>query len=122
MKFCIESCTVNSVTIAPDSHPTALSVSQAASRGVAGLVRDAELGEDIIVARRGKPVAAVVSMGRLILLRELEADLRDVALVLARVATDNGRRTDLDTAITAFGFDRAELEAELDQDLATGRP
>jgi prevent-host-death family protein len=98
-----------------------VSVTEAASRGVAGLVRDAEAGEDVVVARRGQPVAAVISMRRLTQLRDLERNLRDVALVLARAATDNGQRTDLDTAIAAFGFDRAELEAELDEDLATGR-
>jgi hypothetical protein len=42
-------------------------------------------------------------------------------LLLARVATDTGVRTDLDDAISAFGFDRSELEAELDADLAAGR-
>lgn len=39
---------------------------------------------------------------------ELEAELA------RRVEADNGNRTDLDEAITAFSFDRAELEAELD--------
>lgn len=51
----------------------------------------------------------------------LEVDLRETALILSRAATDTGDRTDLDEAITAFGFDRAELEAELDADLAAGR-
>jgi prevent-host-death family protein len=110
------------MTIAPELHTTSVSVTEAASRGVAGLIKEAEAGEDVIVARRGRPVAAVVSMRRLTQLRDLERDLRDVALILARVATDSGRRTDLDTAITAFGFDRAELEAELDEDRTAGRP
>ena len=43
------------------------------------------------------------------------------SLVLARELTDAGNRTDLDDAIAAFGFDRAELEAELDADIAAGR-
>lgn len=99
----------------------ALSVSEATRRGVAGLVKDAEAGADVVVARHGQPVAAMVSMRRLAELQDLERDLRDVALILARMATDDGHRTSLDSAMTAFGFQRAELEAELDEDLAAGR-
>lgn len=65
-----------------------LSVTEASSRGVAGLVKSVEQGTDVVVARHGRPVAAVVSMARLAELQELERDLRDTALVLARVATD----------------------------------
>jgi hypothetical protein len=50
-----------------------------------------------------------------------EEDLRDIALSLTRAATDSGARVGLDEAIAAFAFDRAELEAELDADLAAGR-
>lgn len=89
-----------------------LSVTDAAAKGVAGLVREVEDGEDVIVARHGRPVAAVIGMERLAELRALESDTRDLALVLARMATDTGNRTSLDDAITAFGFSRAELEAE----------
>ena len=39
-----------------------LSVSAASVRGVAGLVKDAEHGEDLIVERHGRPVAAVISV------------------------------------------------------------
>jgi hypothetical protein len=45
---------------------------------------------------------------------ELAADLRSSALVLSRMASDDGRRASLDAVITALGFDRAELESELD--------
>jgi hypothetical protein len=38
-----------------------------------------------------------------------------------REVTDTGNRTDLNDAIAAFGFDRAELEAELDADIAASR-
>ncbi|MHB1128926.1 MAG: ferritin family protein [Ilumatobacteraceae bacterium] len=62
---------------------------------------------------------AIVGVRRFAELIELEADLRSAALVLARAATDTGARTDLDTVIADFGFDRAALEAELDADLAT---
>jgi prevent-host-death family protein len=98
-----------------------MSVTEAAIAGVSGLIRDAENGGDVIVSRRGHPVAAVVSMRRLDQLRVLEADLRDLALVMTRAATDTGGRVGLDEVIESFGFDRAGLEAELRSDLAAGR-
>ncbi|MCA1832861.1 MAG: type II toxin-antitoxin system prevent-host-death family antitoxin [Actinobacteria bacterium] len=88
-----------------------VSVTDATRRGVSGLVCDAEHGEDIVVARHSKPVAAVVSMRRFSELQALEEDLRDLVVVLARVATDSGRRTSLDDVLAAFETNRAELEA-----------
>lgn len=85
------------------------------------MVKDAERGEDIIVERRGRAVAAVVSVDHFEQLQQMRADVTAAALVLARVLTDTGSRTSLDAAIAAFGFDRAELEAELDDDIAAGR-
>lgn len=96
-----------------------ISVSTANQRGVSGLLRDAENGSDVIVERHGQPVAAIIGLWRLAELIKLEADLRSAALVLTRAATDTGVRTDLDTVIATFGFDRAELEKELEADLAT---
>lgn len=105
-----------------DVHPErTLSVTAATGRGVAGLVKDAERGEDIIVERRGRAVAAVISVAHFDELHRVRADLTAAALVLARGLTNAGNRTDLNDAIAAFGFDRAELEAELDADLAAGR-
>ena len=46
----------------------------------------------------------------------LPADIRSAALVLAREADDDGSPTDLDDVIDALGFDRTQLEAELDDD------
>ncbi len=60
-----------------------------------------------------------IATGRL---HRLRADLIAASLVLARELSDTGTRTDLDDAIAAFGFDRADLEAELDEDIAAGRP
>ncbi|WP_186301155.1 hypothetical protein [Rhodococcus sp. WB9] len=45
-------------------------------------------------------------------LQALERDLRDLALVLARAATDTGVRTDLDAAIERYGFTRADLGSD----------
>lgn len=114
--------TVSGMTIFADVHPErTLSVTAATGRGVAGLVKDAERGEDIIVERHGRAVAAVISVEHFEELHRLRTDLTAAALVLARELTDTGDRTDLNDAIAAFGFDRAELEAELDADIAAGR-
>ncbi len=104
-----------------DNSPRVLSVTEASTRGVAGLLKDSEHGTDTVVERHGKPVAAVVSIQHFEDLRELERDLRSAALVLSRTATDSGRRTDLDSVISSFGFSREELLAELRQDEAAGR-
>jgi len=101
--------------------PETVSVTEAAGRGISALVRAASEGHEIVVERRGEAVAAVVGMQRLGELAELEADLRSAALVLTRLATDDGSRTDLEDVIAAFGYDRTELEAELDADIAAGR-
>lgn len=98
-----------------------MSVTAASGRGVAGLVRDAEGGEDIIVERHGRAVAAVVSMEHFDELHRLRSDLIAASLVLARELSDTGNRTDLDDVITGLGLERAELEAELDADIAAGR-
>lgn len=103
------------------TEPTTLSVTEAASKGVSGLLKTAEAGSDVVVVRHGRPVAAVVSIDHLDALRGLEDDVRSAALVLSRALTDTGRRTSLDVAFERFEFDRAELEAELDADLAAGR-
>jgi antitoxin (DNA-binding transcriptional repressor) of toxin-antitoxin stability system len=86
-----------------------ITVSEAAKRGVAGLVADAEQGSDLVVTRRHQPVAAVVSIQRLTELEEVASDLQDLALVLARSATDTGRRTSLDNVLKAFGHTRDSL-------------
>ncbi|GAA2722279.1 prevent-host-death family protein [Actinocorallia aurantiaca] len=88
-----------------------VTVTEATRRGVAGLVADAEQGADLVVTRRHHPVAAVVSMRRLAELEQAEADIRDLALVLARAATDSGRRTSLDDVIAAFGHTEESLTA-----------
>ncbi|MEW9554837.1 type II toxin-antitoxin system prevent-host-death family antitoxin [Nonomuraea polychroma] len=90
---------------------TELSVTEAAQRGVARLVADAEQGTDLVVTRRHQPVAAVVSIRRLNELEEAAADLRDLALVLARSVTDTGERVSLDEVLAAFGHTRESLSA-----------
>ena len=91
-------------------HGHEISVTDATRRGVAGIVHDAEQGTELIVTRRREPIAAVVAYERLTELEQAEADLKDLALVLTRAATDSGRRTSLDDVLAAFGHSRATLE------------
>ncbi|MGC0419321.1 prevent-host-death family protein [Embleya sp. AB8] len=96
----------------PPSHQ--ISVTDAARQGVSGLVADVEQGAEFLVTRRRRPVAAIVGIDRLTELAAAEADLRDLALVLARAATDSGgsgRRTPLDDVLAAYGHTRESLAA-----------
>jgi hypothetical protein len=104
-----------------DPPTRVLSVTEASTRGVAGLLKDSEHGTDTVVERHGRAVGAVVSIQHFAELRELEADLRSAVLVLSRAATDTSHRTGLDDVITAFGFTREDLEQEQRDDIAAGR-
>ncbi|WP_329788906.1 type II toxin-antitoxin system prevent-host-death family antitoxin [Lentzea sp. DG1S-22] len=94
-----------------------LTVTEATRRGVAGLVADAEQDGPVVVTRHSRPVAAVVPVSRLAEIDEATADLRDLALVLARSAADSGRRTSFDEVLTAFGHTRESLAAVEDDSL-----
>jgi hypothetical protein len=89
-----------------------LSVTDANRIGISKLVSDAESGRDRVLMRNNKAVVAVVSMDRLESLTRLEAlqeDLELVALALARAASDNDNRTDLDDVLEQFGLSREDL-------------
>ena len=86
---------------APDREQ--LSVTAASARGVARLVADAAHGDEVVVTRHHRPVAAVVGMEHLRELDELAADLRDLALVIARTADDRGKRYGIADVTAAFG-------------------
>jgi hypothetical protein len=98
-----------------------LSMSDAAHKGVSGLAAAAELGATIVVERNHRPVAAIIGVEQLHRFEEAERDLRDLSIVLIRSATDSGVRTPLSEVMSRFGFDRATVERELDEDMAAGR-
>jgi prevent-host-death family protein len=93
-----------------------ISVTEASARGVARLAADAAHGAEVVVTRRGEPLAAVVSIERLAALDDLRDDLRDLALVIGRGADDDGRRTDIDEVLTAFRQSRDSLGARPDDE------
>ncbi len=86
-----------------------LSITDANKRGISGLARDAEQGLDRVLLRNNKPVAAVVSMRRLEQIEQLEEDLLDISLAIARSLTSGTDRHSLDQVLTRFGFTRDEL-------------
>lgn len=86
-----------------------ISVSEANKIGISGLVKAAEQGEQRVVIRNGKPVAAVVSIEFLQRAEELEERLLDVSLALTRLLTADNRRHSLDDVLDRFGFTREEL-------------
>ena len=88
-----------------------ISISEASKRGASALVREAELGRDRIVLRNNKPVAAVISMARLEQVHELEDDLRDIALTMARMMTAGPERHSLDDVLAQLGLSREQLDA-----------
>ncbi|MEI7697403.1 MAG: type II toxin-antitoxin system prevent-host-death family antitoxin [Actinomycetes bacterium] len=98
-----------------------LTVSQATELGVSAILRQARDGQPLIVEKHGIPVAAVVAISRFEELEELERDLRSASLVLARLASDNGKRSTLDEVISSLGFDRESLEAELESEIIAGK-
>ncbi|MGL5830101.1 MAG: hypothetical protein ACRC0L_11105 [Angustibacter sp.] len=66
-------------------------------------------------------MAAIIGLAQLKHMDEAQNELRDIALVLTRIATDDGNRTKLDEIVQMFELNRDELEAELAEDLAAGR-
>ena len=100
-----------------------LSITQAAAKGVSGVVGLVEKGQALILERHGRPVATVLSIAKAAELEEYEQDLRSLALVLVRAATDNGERFTLNQAMELVGVTQSEIDAiswdhpDLDTDL-----
>lgn len=92
-----------------------ISITEASSRGLSALVREAEEGRDRILVRNNLPVAAVISMERYEALQDLEDDLRDIWLASARMVTTGPERFSLDEVLEQFGVTREELAAIPDE-------
>jgi prevent-host-death family protein len=87
-----------------------ISISDAGKVGISALVKAAEQGEQRVLMRNSKPVAAVVSIDMLERAEELEEHLLDVSLALTRLLTADERRHSMDDVLDRFGFTREELE------------
>ncbi|MGK2938576.1 MAG: type II toxin-antitoxin system Phd/YefM family antitoxin [Solirubrobacteraceae bacterium] len=86
-----------------------ISVQDANKRGISRLVRDAEEGDEKVVLRNNKPVAAVVSIEHLERIEEREAWILDVSLAVARELTTSPNRHSLDDVLDMFGYTREDL-------------
>ncbi|HET7484864.1 MAG TPA: type II toxin-antitoxin system prevent-host-death family antitoxin [Solirubrobacterales bacterium] len=89
-----------------------ISISDASKVGISALVKAAEDGEQRVLMRNSKPVAAVVSIDVLERAEELEERLLDVSLALTRLLTADERRHSLDDVLDRLGFTREELEED----------
>jgi len=86
-------------------------VSQNASRVIAR----AEAGERLVIMRNTKPTAIIVDMetaDRMSKIEEIEEDLKLLTASLVRMATDNGRRYDLDDIAAELGINLDSDEME----------
>lgn len=88
-----------------------ISISEATKLGISGLIRRAEAGHEPVLPRNNKPVAAVVSMERLAELQQLQDDLADVSLAVARQLTTEPARHTLDDVLARVGYTRDDLRA-----------
>jgi prevent-host-death family protein len=94
-----------------------ISVTEASSRGISGLVADAEEGNPKIIVRNSRPVAAVVSIAQYDRLAEIEENLTLMVAALARLASDTGQRRTLAEVAAGLGFDPSELsDDDADED------
>lgn len=89
-----------------------ISVSDAGKVGLSALVKAAERGEQRVLMRNNKPIAAVVGIDVLERTEELEERLLDVSLALTRLLTTSERRHSLDDVLDRFGFTRDDLDEE----------
>lgn len=87
-----------------------LSITEATAKGVSGVVGLVEDGQAVILERHGRPVATVMSIAKTLELEEYEDDLRSIALIMARMAGDDGRRYSLDEMMDLAGVTRAQLD------------
>ena len=89
-----------------------ISVSDAQSRGLSGLISDAELGRTPVIVRNSKPAAAIVSIAELNRIDDLEENLVLLVATLARTVTDSGVRHDLGDVAAELAVDLDDLGEE----------
>jgi prevent-host-death family protein len=80
------------------------------------LVSDAAQGRDVIITKNSRVVAALVGIDRFQDLEDREENLALLTAALARLATDNGNRTDLDDFIGELGLTDAVAALDDEED------
>jgi PHD/YefM family antitoxin component YafN of YafNO toxin-antitoxin module len=88
-----------------------VSMSDASSKGMSALVKDATEHGYTIISRRNSPAVAVVAIDRYTALQEAEEDARDLTVLVDRLLHDDGQRVSLDTVLDKLGYTREELAA-----------
>lgn len=68
------------------------------------LVAAAAQGRNVIISKNNRPTAALVGIECLQELEDREENLGLLVLAIARLATDNGNRTELNDFIDEFGL------------------
>jgi prevent-host-death family protein len=86
-------------------------MSDASTRGLSALVKDANEHGYTIISRRNAPAAAVVSIARYTALQEAEEDVRDLTVIVDRLLRDDGQRVTMDEVLVRLGYTREELTA-----------
>jgi prevent-host-death family protein len=81
-----------------------------AARCSSKLFREAAEGQRFVIFTNNAPTAAVVGMEQYRELNELEERLRLLTLAITRMASDSGRRHDLDDVIADLGFTDEEID------------
>jgi prevent-host-death family protein len=89
-----------------------ISVTEAGRLGISALVKAAERGEQRILMKNNKPVAAVVGIERLEQNEELEEQLLDASVALTRLLTTSERRHSLDDVLARFGISREDIQGD----------
>lgn len=85
------------------------------SRNPSRVIDRAEAGERLVILRNNKPAAIIIDVAtadRLNKIEDLEEDLRLFAASLVRMATDSGRRFELEEIASELGIDLDSSEME----------
>jgi prevent-host-death family protein len=79
------------------------------------MLQRAENGERIVILRNNKPTAIIIDVNtadRIARIEELEEDMKLLVASMVRLATDSGRRYDLDEIAAEFGIELDSDEME----------
>jgi antitoxin (DNA-binding transcriptional repressor) of toxin-antitoxin stability system len=85
------------------------------ARSPAKMLQRAENGERIVILRNNKPTAIIIDVQtaeRIARIEELEENMKLLVATMARMATDSGKRYELDATLAELGIDLDPSETE----------